>query len=255
MSHLDDDDLVLLHYGERGDPEAAAHAAACAECGARLRALGEELLAVVPADEPARPPDYGARVWARIEPRLEDAPQERGAASRLVVVRPFGRHLWRRVAGLSAIAAALVVAFLLGQRFPSRPQPISAEVRERVLLVAIGHHLERSQMILVELANAPTDGPLDVSLERASADELVAANRLYRQTAVRSGETALAAVLDELERVLVEVAAGPERLQPADLEELQRRIEARGLLFKIRVVGSQVRERGQVAVPTSARAS
>lgn len=254
MTHLDDNALVLLHYREAGDPEAAAHAAGCPECSARLRALGEELSALAPPDEPARPPDYGAQVWARIERRLDEEVPHGSAASRGAVVRPFGRRFFGRVAGLSAIAAALVAAFLLGQRFPGRQKPISAEVRERVLLVAIGHHLERSQMILVELANAPTDGPLDVALERASAGELVSANRLYRQTALRSGETALAAVLDELERVLLEVAAGPERLAPADLEELQRRIEARGLLFKIRVVGSQVRERGRVTAP-AARAS
>ena len=102
-------------------------------------------------------------------------------------LRPFGRRPWRKLTGLAALAAALVVAFLLGQRFPAPAPPISAEVRERILLVAVGNHLERSQMILVELANAPTDVPLDVSAERASADVLVSANRLYRQTALRSG--------------------------------------------------------------------
>ena len=149
------------------------------------------------------------------------------------------------------------MAFLLGRQFPGpAPQALSPAVRERILLVAIGDHLERSQMVLVELANAPSDGPLDVSAERASADDLVSANRLYRQTAARSGEPALAAVLEELERVLVEVAAGPERLvaRPTSAE-LQRRIEARGLLFKIRVVGSQVREREKAKPPSAARAS
>ena len=76
-----------------------------------------------------------------------------------------------------------------------------------------------------------------------------------RKTVARSGEPALAAVLEELERVLIEVAAGPDRLTPAALGELQRRIEARGLLFKIRVVGSQVREREKVKLPSAARAS
>jgi hypothetical protein len=62
-------------------------------------------------------------------------------------------------------------------------------------------------------------------------------------------------MLEELERVLVEVSAGPERLAPGDLAELQRRIESRGLLFKIRVVGSQVREREKARAPSAARAS
>ena len=62
-------------------------------------------------------------------------------------------------------------------------------------------------------------------------------------------------MLEELERVLVEVAAGPERLSPEALGELQRRIESRGLLFKIRVLGSQVREREKAQAPSAARAS
>jgi hypothetical protein len=249
MRHLGDDELVLLHYGDEPSAEAAAHALECLECRARLRALGEELGAVEPPPEPPRPADYGARVWSRIEPRLDSKP----ALAR--VLRPFGARPWRPLTAVAALAAALVVAFLLGRQFPAPSPPISAEVRERILLVAVGHHLERSQMVLIELANAPPDAPLDVSAERASADELVSANRLYRQTAARSGERALAAVLEELERVLIEVAAGPEHLSPTDVTELQRRIEARGLLFKIRVVGSQVREREKATPPSTARTS
>ena len=90
---------------------------------------------------------------------------------------------------------------------------------------------------------------LNFSAQRAVADELVTSGRLYREAAVRSGDPALAAVLEELERVLLEVAAGPEALQPADLEKLQQRIESRGLLFKVRVVGTQVRERETERLP------
>jgi hypothetical protein len=63
------------------------------------------------------------------------------------------------------------------------------------------------------------------------------------------------AVLEELERVLVEVAAGPDALAPQDVAELQRRIEARGLLFKVRVVGSQVRERERELAPRNVSSS
>jgi hypothetical protein len=247
MTHLDDDALVLLHYGD-GDPEAAAHALACVDCRARLAGLTNLLGSLEASTAPERPADYGARVWARIEPRLDASPTP--------VVLSFKAVPWRRAAGLLALAASLVLAFLVGQQFPRpKAQALTPAVKERILLVAIGDHLERSQMVLVELANAPSDGPLDVSAERASANDLVSANRLYRQTAVRSGETALAGMLEELERVLVEVAAGPERLTPAALGELQRRIESRGLLFKIRVVGSQVREREKAPPPSAARAS
>jgi hypothetical protein len=249
MTHLDDDALALLHY-DVADPEAAAHVEVCPACRARLSDLADLLGSLEAPTVPERPADYGATVWARIAPRLEARPTPAR------VFRPFGALPRRRVAGLSALAASLAVAFLVGRRFPEpASRALTPAVRERILLVAIGDHLERSQMVLVEIANAPSDGPLDVTAERASANDLVSANRLYRQTAARSGETALAGMLDELERVLVEVAAGPERLTPAALGELQRRIESRGLLFKIRVVGSQVREREKAPPPSAARAS
>lgn len=247
MNHLSEDDLALRHYGEDIGAAAEAHLAGCAVCTERLAALGRTLSLAPAPEAPERGEDYGARVWERLRPQLELPERPR--------VVPMRRRVLPRVASVAALAAALVLAFLLGRRFPDQPLPLSAEVRERVLLVAVGEHLERSQMVLVELANAPSGEAMDVTAQRAFADELVSSGRLYRQAAVRSGEPALAAVLEELERVLVEVAAGPDALSPGDLAELQRRIESRGLLFRVRVIGSQVREREKELLPRTASSS
>jgi hypothetical protein len=134
-------------------------------------------------------------------------------------------------------AATLMPAQAVTQDGPDSVNSVS-NVRERVLLVAVGDHLERSQMVLVELANAQTQGELDISAERQSADELLASNRLYRQTAVQLGQTNVAGVLDELERVLVEVARGPSQVSMEQLAEIQQRIEAQGILFKMKIVNS-----------------
>ena len=72
---------------------------------------------------------------------------------------------------------------------------------------------------------------------------MVAANRLYRQTAAREGEAGVASVLEDLERILLEVANSDERMTPAERERLRQRIESGGILFKVRVLGTQVRER------------
>lgn len=249
MTHLSDDDLVLLHYREEAGAEAEkAHLASCASCAERLRTLGRTLSLASLPEPPERGEDYGARVWERLRPQLV-LPEPR---PKVVAMRS---RLLPRAASFLALAAALVLAFLLGRRFPDQPEPLSAEVRERVLLVAVGDHLERSQMVLIELANAPVDEGLNVKAQRVLADELVSANRLYRQTAARSGEPALTAVLEELERVLVEVAAGPDALTPGDLAELQKRIESRGLLFRVRVIGSQVREREKDFLPRAVSSS
>jgi len=116
-------------------------------------------------------------------------------------------------------------------------------VRERVLLIAVGDHLDRAQMVLAELVHASGNGEVDISAEREWAQDLVSANRLYRQSAASAGERGVVSVLDDLERVLVELATSPDALSSDELGALRQRIEAQGIVFKIRVLGSQVRER------------
>jgi len=241
VTHLNDDELVLLHYGEEAGGHAKSHVEGCPECAERLRRLGETLALAGAPDTPDPDEGFEARVWARLQPRLA-APQERAA-------RPSWSRPWPRAAVLAALAASLVVAFLLGREFPSRPQPLPPEARERVLLVAVDEHLERTRMVLLELANAPGGEGLDVSVQRTAAHDLVSASRLYRQSAARADEPGLVAVLEELERVLTEVAAGPDALGPRDLSDLQNRIESRGLLFKCRVLQSHVQKRERKALP------
>jgi hypothetical protein len=98
-------------------------------------------------------------------------------------------------------------------------------------------------MMLVELVSAGSAADLDLPAERARAERLAYDNRLYRQTALANGNQALAAVLDDLEQVLVDVAASPDQLSPADLVDVRRRIENKGLLLKVRVLSSEVQQR------------
>ena len=102
-------------------------------------------------------------------------------------------------------------------------------------------------MVLTELANASAPGPLDISFEQERAADLLGENRLYRQTATGVGDVAVASVLDELERVLEDIANGPSRLSPAELDELRLRLRADGILFKLRVLGSNVRNQEEPA--------
>ena len=240
MTHLVEEELILHHYGEldAGRKAAAeAHLDRCPDCREALSSLRAELGAVAADPVPERGQDYGAELWERLRPRLATAAGTRGVVRR----GPWGP---RRLAYLSGLAASLALAFLLGRHLPRSGEtvgPIPAPVRERILLVAVGDHLERSRMVLVELVNA--EGPADITAEQHSAGQLVAASRLYRQAAARSGDAGVAAVLEELERVLLEVAHGPSRLSADELDGVRRRIEEGGLLFRVRVLGTQVRER------------
>lgn len=249
MTHMEDDDLVLHFYGEGPDRRAVeAHLAECDTCRLRLTALSEDLAAVAALAVPERGDEYGAAVWERLRPQLGAVgrPQRRWWSLSVPVA-------WPRLALAGGMVMVVVAAFVAGRTWntPPPPVPVVAEappagVRERVLLVAVGEHLERTRVVLAEVSNLEARDGADVTMEQATAQDLVATSRLYRQAAVQS-DPALASVLEELERTLVELANGPAHLSAGELDGLRQRIESQGLLFKVTVLGSQVRQRQQDA--------
>jgi hypothetical protein len=120
-----------------------------------------------------------------------------------------------------------------------------------VLLVAVGDYLERSQMVLIELANLNARGSVDISSEQERAGDLVTETRLYRQTAAHTGDTNIDNVLEELERVLVDITHEPSKISPEALGSLRQRLQSEGILFKIRVLGSNVRNQDVPAAETA----
>lgn len=238
MKHLNEEQLVLHYYGEDRDRAGAgAHMQSCQTCRSEFERLRSILDAFDQVKTPERGELYGAEVWNRIRPEIA------GFYARPAVLGWFTPSRWIAAA---AMAALILVAFLAGrvshQRQDVSAAGISGRIRQRILLVAVGDHLERSRMILVELANAEPGRALDISGEQRRAEDLINENRLYRQTALRSGDTAVAGVLDDLERVLLEIAHSPSEISSPELEQLRQRIEAEAILFKVRVVESNIRD-------------
>ncbi len=242
--HLNEDDLVLHYYGElpaADEGRAAAHLASCGACQKSYTTLQRVMAFVDSAPAIEAAPGFERVAWARLEPALAST-RRSGWISWFV-------HSPAQLAFAAGVVLLIGAAFMAGRMtratavVPSTPQ--SAErVRERILLVDLGEHLDRSQMVLVELVSADdSEGNVDMSLERSRAEQLVAANRLYRQTATSTGDAAMASVLDDLERVLVDIAASPQTVSQEDLDAVRRRIVSKELLFKVRVVSTQVRER------------
>jgi hypothetical protein len=242
MTHLTEEELILHYYGEEGETlTAEQHLEGCGECRAVYASLQRVLNVVDSLPVPERDADYGARVWQRIERRIP--------ARRRLWTMPAP---WRWAAAGAALATLLVGAFLAGRFYPqarnsSQLAKADPKAGERVLMVAVGDYLERSQMVLIELVNANPKRSLDITAEQERAADLVSESRLYRQTAEHTGDTAVASVLDDLDRVLLEIAHAPARLAPGDLEKLRQRLEAEGILFKIRVLGSTVRNQEESA--------
>jgi hypothetical protein len=245
MSHLSQEEFVLHYYGE---PELGAdrreHLAGCQACVAELASLAAVLDRVTPVEVPEPGDDYEQRVWGRLQWRL------RGEKRR-------DRFTWVKSA---LIAATVVLAFLSGLFWkrddaptriakttnPSTPlvhnNPAAPDANNtRVLLVVVGEHFDRSESVLVELTNRTPNGSTDITEERERAEELLASNRLYRRTALDRGEEDVATLLDELEPVLLQIAHSPSQVSAEELRAMQKRVESKGLVFKLRVVRADVK--------------
>jgi hypothetical protein len=253
MKHLTEEELIAYREGVRPQKGAIAeHLSGCDECRGEFERLDAVLAALDTLPVPDPGADYGRRVWQQIAPRLPD----KSARWWQVWMEP------RRLAPMAVVAALVIAAFFVG-RISTKRGPGGGDVahqeqvRERVLVVAVGQHLGRSEMMLVELSNAepvnPKQKQVNISAEQHRAEDLLEENRLYRQTALQDGDAGLANVLDELERVLLDVAHSPEEVTPAQLESIRHKIETQGILFKVRVVSKELEQRQGATKPSPAQ--
>ncbi len=216
MQHPGEDDLILRYYGEHPEAEALdGHLGVCRACRAEYEALAAALGA---ADDPApeRGPEYPAQVWRRLEPRLG---------------RPRQPVRWRVRA--AAAAAMVILALSIGRIVPRRQAERGADwaqVRQRILLADVSEHLDRAEVLLTEAAHTPQADAWPGEF----AEDLIESNRLYRQAAAQTGESAVASVLEEVERALLEIAHHNGPLEGVDLDDI---------VFKVRATASQVRAR------------
>lgn len=241
MNHLSDEQIVLHYYGDAEDAtEVERHLAACPDCRAEFARVQSTLKQIEPLEVPEPAAGFEEKTWLNLRDRL----LEKGGFLR----RLFGAQQKWALAG--AMVVLLAAAFLAGRFWP-RPgpqvaqQPPSQVNPQRVVLVAVGNHLERSQMLLVEIMNADTKGPINFSSEQAQARDLLDSNHLYRVSSQQAGDPQVARLLDQLGRVLAEIANGPAEVSPGDLEQVRHTIQSEGLLFKVRVVGSEVNSRAR----------
>ncbi len=220
MKHLSEEDLILVYYDEPGvPPDARDHLTACPHCRAAADALAQTLNLC--NDWPVPEPDanFERRVWT---------------GRRSVWSMP---GVW---IGAAAAVVLIVSAFLLGRA--TRPQQpviltgLSDEARERILSISLADHLDRAGIVMTEVCNTG-----DTAGERALAEDLVGEGRLLRQALARHDQTATLAAFDQIQRVLTEVA----HAEPAESPELKQQIGDESLVFKARVMETNLRTQGQ----------
>lgn len=244
MNHLSEQDIMLCCFGEPESQEHTEHLSTCERCSAELARLGSLLDRITPAEPPEPAPGYEQAVWERLRWKLS----------------PHGRRsaFWLKWA---AVAAAIILAFtsgLLWNRRPVAPEEVlgaqagavTAEQRDRILLAVIGDHFDRSERVLVDLLNLEMNGEIDITARQVQAEDLLESNRLYRQTASERGEDRVAALLDDLEPVLLQIARSPSQLTANEQQSIRNRVESRELLFKLRVIRAGFTDQPATVQPT-----
>lgn len=237
MNHPTEEQLIEHYYAQ--SPRSTRidhHLRECSGCAEIYAVLRSDLDAIAPIMAPAREA-LGEQVWQSIRNRVPAYEQKR-------------QGIWQRFGNLKGLSFATVcvlliaVAFFAGRRWDNYQRPSQIQTaanslpRQPIVLIVLGDHLGRSERLLVALRHG--DSAESTTRAKAEAQDLLSANRLYRESATESGDPALAAALDRLERVLVEIANEPDDASPARLAELQKELNTDGLLFEVRVLRSRV---------------
>ena len=239
--HLTDDDLILHYYGETvatDQRNATGHLQECASCRSEYARL-QRVLGVDRRDRGARSicrRHSNARCGRGSSPTLQTRAARLGGVAADVAgaagARRRGRRARRR--RLLRRAGALAVRdALAGDRgrdaggADARAHPAHRGRRaSRSIADGAGRARERGRRCQRAIFRASGRAPSSWWPTAGCID----------RPPTTPATSALSQLLDEIERVLTEVAATPETGSSRDLADVRRRIESRDLLFKVRVV-------------------
>ncbi len=243
MKHLNEEELIEHYYGKgKENGVTGRHIEDCADCAAAYEALEIDLCEFSAIEPPPRDAAYGERVWQSLAPSLPVYEAPRRSWFPAVLLKGLGY----------AAACALLLAggFFAGRQWehrqtlavskPPQAQPAPVHPPQRVVVVVLGDHLERSERLLVELKHADAGSEEMLSPLRDEARTLLAANRICRKNASKIDDPALAPALDHLDQVLAELANHNGPWSAAELERLQHEMNADGLLFEVRVLRTRI---------------
>jgi hypothetical protein len=239
MKHLEEAELIEHYYEESANMgESERHLKGCPVCAKQYAELCRILDAVATSTPPARREDYIEQVWRSIDGSLPV--YEKPKRTWMRYYRPLG---WA-----AACVLLVAVAFVAGRRWERKQvSPVAVAVdpqaRQRLVIVVLGDHLDRSERLLLQLNHAEGNDPSALPL-RSEARELLASNRLVRQSAMRAGKLNVEASLDRLERLLMELSNEPDSFTEDDLNRLRQEMNTDSLLFDIRVLRSRVHSPG-----------
>ena len=252
MNTISDDDLVLYHYCDGLDAtrldEIRDALAASQALRDRLASI-ERVLARVDAEPvPEAEPDFEARLWRKLEPRLQTRHIGKRASWRETL---HAIHAWLTpprlaFASASAIALAIGAGFYAGRNSAPMTPPAATSTADaaaaRVLDAYVAAHLRATEGVLMTASNSGNTEILDGN--RALAAQLVESNRLYALAAARAGNTQLADFLRQIEPVLISLANGPAASPVQSPDGLREYLRNTDLMFQVRAAEARLDRNG-----------
>ena len=258
MNPITDDDLVLYHYRDGLDAERIAQIAAALATSPTLRdryVAIERAVGQFGQDEIAPAPDFNARLWERLEPKLEHAGvitssasarsgtnvSKQGALDRFRAWL-VPAQLWPAAAAATVLVVAISAGFLVGRQSVTVSPPVASvkvdAAAARVLEAYVAANLRATERVLLTASNSDDASLLEGNRELAQS--LVESNRLYALAAARAGNTRLANFLRELEPVLISLANQPGSAAVQSSEGLRQFLDTTDLLFQVRATEARL---------------
>jgi TPR repeat protein len=147
------------------------------------------------------------------------------------------------VAAWAAVAACGLILLLVPLLKQKRQEPAQAPALEtqapvhgrRLLQAALSDHLERASILFTHVLN--DSGFVRAANDEDELDDLIAENRLYRQTAEQQNDQETAALLSDVETVLLDLQHSP-AASATELRYVQQRISDSSLRFRLGVARS-----------------
>ena len=188
MKHLTEEELMAYREGGHKDHrQIAVHLSECPLCYEAMARIENVFTALSAMPEPEPGPDFEERMWGQLAPRL------------LVNSTKWWEGLFspRRFVAVAASGGGRRAGVLRRKNDQAqRTQHGHCGYQQSSGTGARccrGEHLDRSEMVLMELQNTqPVDDTkhlIDFSSAQHRAEDLLEENRLYRETALKEGRS------------------------------------------------------------------
>jgi len=225
VKHFSEEELIAYQLHDSPDEMATTrHLEHCSQCSDLAASIAQTLRVFSAKLGPE--PDL-ERNWQRL----------RGSLPRLATAKP--KATWRRwllpALGVALAALALAAGTTLHEQHVAQRGVMAIKrlgpLSERPRDPGIAQHLDSAERLLTEVNH--TSGPLD-GASREQAHELRLSNALYIHKARSEGDTATAAILEDLDHVLTDIDHDAKPKESG--MEFRVQWNTKGLLLDIRIL-------------------